>query len=125
MEFEPDCQADFGATQELVIFRDRLRHEDCVNNSCAQSKHVVELEPSTFESPLPSMLWFEALPWDDLRNLSGTTFVQVPRRFESVFCEALGCALIAVTKVADDSVKQQAGWKAVLFFAVVVTCEAS
>ena len=112
MEFSPDVEQDSLACRSLS---DRVRHLVSVgaDDTAGMVDGQAALVPSTLDSPLPSARWFEQLDWRAVRQVSGSCFVQIPRRLEEAFSDALGVALREAV-CSDDPRRHLAGWKAFL-----------
>ena len=112
MEFAPDSQEDTMACRQL---NEQVRRLSSTGQ--LEPEHLIDgqvaLVPPTLEGPLPSGSWFQHLTWQHLRSLPGGTFVQVPKRMEEAFSDAVGVALREIGCV-DDAQRQLAGWKAFL-----------
>ena len=93
MSFAPDKACD---AESARLLNERVAHETHIQTaSTVLSVDGVAggLEPPTLDMPLPAYSWFSSLSWDDLRSISGNTYVQVPKRLEFAFAEAIGVAL--------------------------------
>ena len=123
MQFRPDKPADSSAAQML---NGRLSHMAQTQSSAttpqapgldaesADPSDACGLEPPTPDMPLPGARWFAKLSWDSLRNIRGDTFVQVPRRLEYAFCEAIGVTLHEIVGPGHSQERVSTGWKAFL-----------
>ena len=111
MEFRPDSAQDVASCADLNNQISNLAPMQAAEADNPNGEAA--LVPPSLESPLPSAAWFEQFEWQHLRTLSGATFVQLPKRFEEAFSDALGVALREMMR-DDDPQRQLAGWKAFL-----------
>ena len=115
MTFTPDTVIDAAAAREMT---DKVAHSAAVQSpGPTQQGPAYEpcgLEPPSADTRLPGAGFFAALDWPSLRNLPGDTFVQIPKRFEQAFADAVGVALIETRRHGHDSDASLPGWKALL-----------
>ena len=121
MVFSPDKPLDAASAR---ILNGRVAHETVTGNIANDSAgfnlgaigpgHTVsgELSPPSEDAPLPAQSWFQNLSWNDMRSFRGQTFVQVPRRLESAFAEAMGVAIREIRSNPADTDRCLAAWKA-------------
>ena len=110
LEFQADSQGEASEARSLM---DKVRHLTTIQAPEAGSSLDSEIAPSSLDSCLPSLSWFQSLKWDDLMAVNGDTFVQVPMRLEEAFCDAVGVALREATTAANNQTAAGA-WKAFL-----------
>jgi hypothetical protein len=99
---------------DLTVLQGRLAHDRCIRNHHVPEDGEDLLQPSSIDNPLPALAWFRDLSWDDQRKIHATIFVQVPRRLENAYAEAIGTALRCTAEWQQDAGKCEAAWKAVL-----------
>ena len=95
----------------------RVAHMRAVNPSTEPqqvSPGETQSEPPEEEEMLPSQNFFVGLQWDTLMKLKGQTFVQVPRRWEQAFCDAVRAALTQIVSSEPQSQDALIGWKALI-----------
>ena len=115
LTFTPDAASDTASSRSLT---DQCLHDPGLEPMRANGdESVVDslgLQISTDQTPLPSANFFASLQWEDLRTLDGDTFVQIPRRLEQGFCDAVGLALREIIRLGIDSPDSTTAWKALL-----------
>ena len=115
MVFNPDTGADALAARAL---NEKVAHQSALNVLTASQRDDADeprgADPPTADSPLPAASFFASLEWSVLRTLPGDTFVQVPKRLEQGFADAVGIAMIEISRLGYDSAASVPAWKALL-----------
>ena len=58
--------------------------------------------------------WFDNIPWDSIKDLRGTTYVQPPPRFKFALQQAQHAILLAIMHNNPSSLASEPAWKALV-----------
>ena len=111
--YKPHKPVDIAAVN-LLLERVRAEAAEATTAYPAEPPAVEVLTPPDISGELPSQLWFSGLDWDEMATLRGPTFVQLPRRMEQAFADAMAPALRLILAEGSPSEDRLAGWKAFL-----------
>ena len=113
-----DKPGDAAATAQFQELVRKLAAEQStapvIDSTTDADRELEVLALPADEDSLPNASWISSLSFDDILSLVGDTYVQVPRRLEQAFADAVRPALLLTAAAAGDNASRTLGWKALL-----------